>query len=146
MFENAVACSDEEPLWRVERSPNRSITSKMVTKMERTIKKIHTHVWSKLLVRTITRGRDRERHTWCLIIRYRIRQNLCKIKKHATPFIQYLNPRFDFKVLSHCDVQRVQGGFAFPEEIRHIEDIGRCKRTSALPVYQTYGRRKQKPT
>lgn len=52
-----------------------------------------------------------------------IGQDLGQVQKDATALIQDLDAGFDLEVLADGGVKRVEGGFAVPEEVGHVEHI-----------------------
>ena len=61
-----------------------------------------------------------------LVVRHKVRKDLCQIEEHPTSFVQYLYPRFDFQILSNGGIQGVQRWFAVPDEIWGIEHVRGC--------------------
>lgn len=55
-----------------------------------------------------------------------IGEDLGEVEKDATALVEDLDAGFDLEVLADAEVERVESGFAVPEEIGDVEHVGRC--------------------
>ena len=67
-----------------------------------------------------------------LVVGHIVCQHFCQVQKDATPFIENLNPRFDLEVFCKRCIQRMQGGFVLPDEVRCVENVRCCSRCQFL--------------
>lgn len=58
------------------------------------------------------------------VIGDRVGQDLCEVQEYTAAFVKDLDARFDFEILAQGDVEWVEGGFAFPEEVWNVEHVG----------------------
>lgn len=50
-------------------------------------------------------------------------EDLGEVEEDTAALVEDLDARFDFEVLADGDVERVEGWFAFPEEVWDVEDV-----------------------
>lgn len=62
----------------------------------------------------------------------RVREDLGKVQEDAASLVEHLGARVDLEVVADGDVQGMQRGLCVPEEVGHIENIRRCKKTKEL--------------
>ena len=60
-----------------------------------------------------------------LLVGDAVAEDLGEVEEDATAFVEHLDPGLDLEVFPHGEVERVQGGFGFPEEVWDVEHVAR---------------------